>query len=96
MSGLVRSRTFTAPSWSGFSCRTHAVRSIFIVMSRNAKSPRLDATRYRGQWVALHPDTRRVIAHSASLKAARRAAAKLGEPEAILYAVPKSDAYFVG
>ena len=65
-------------------------------MPQPTKPPRLDVSRYRGEWVALHPKTNRVISHHSSFKTAKQAAHKRGVDRPVLYAVPKSDAYFVG
>jgi len=65
-------------------------------MTPTTKPPRLDVSRYRGQWVALHPKTNQVVSHHVSFKAAKQAAIKRGISHPLLYAVPKSDAYFVG
>lgn len=60
------------------------------------RSPRLDVSRYRGQWLALHPETHEVVGHGPTLKDAQKRAAKKGILHPALYPVPKSDAYFVG
>ena len=65
-------------------------------MSKALKTPRINVTRYRGQWLALHPATHKIIAHHQSLQAAKKAAVKRGIKQPIMYAVRKSDAYFVG
>ena len=65
-------------------------------MTKPTQTPRLDVTQYRGQWVALHPETKQVVSHDPSLKAAKQKAVKRGVPRPVLYAVPQSDAYFVG
>lgn len=65
-------------------------------MTTTTKHPRLDVSRYRGEWVALHPKTNQVVGHAPSFKAAKQAAVKRGVAQPVLYAVPKSDAYFVG
>jgi hypothetical protein len=65
-------------------------------MSKDTKTQRVDANRYRGQWLAVHPTTHQVVAYHASFKVAREAARKRGVYRPVLYAVPKSDGYFVG
>ena len=65
-------------------------------MTKAIQTPRLDVTRYRGQWVALHPETKQVVSHRPSFKAAKREAMKRGVSRPVLYAVPQSDAYFLG
>ena len=57
---------------------------------------RLDVRRYRGQWVALDPKTREVVAHGRTLKAARATAKRKGVEHPVFHGVPESDAYFVG
>ena len=61
-----------------------------------ARRPQLDVAAFRGRWVAIDPETYKVVGAGASLEEARvsgEAAAKL---EPILYFVPKSEAFFVG
>jgi hypothetical protein len=67
-----------------------------MTKQNKARGKRLDVSRYRGEWLALHPDTHRIIAHDVSLNRAKAAAVRQGIRSPLLYAVPKSDAYFVG
>lgn len=62
----------------------------------HAKRPCLDVSNYRGEWIAIHPTTYKIIGHGASLEAARQSTPDLARIEPVLYFVPKSDAYFVG
>jgi hypothetical protein len=69
---------------------------------RNLRSERvpqqtcLDVTEFRGEWVALHPKTYKVIGHGASLEEARKSTPNVARLEPILYFVPESDAFYVG
>ncbi len=63
---------------------------------RVVRSPRLNVSGFRGQWVALHPTTYKVIGHGASLEEARQSTPGIGRLEPLLHFVPRSDAYFVG
>lgn len=60
------------------------------------RRPRIDVTRYAGQWVAVDPITYAVAGHDRSPKQAGQAARKAGVSEPLLLFVPTSDAYFVG
>ena len=55
-----------------------------------------DANRYRGQWVAFRPNTDDVVASGPTLQAVIERAEEQGQSDAEFYAVPASDAYFVG
>lgn len=63
---------------------------------RTSSVSRLDLDRYRGQWLALDPKTRRVVASGRTVKAVREAARRKGLTQPVLHGVPTSDAYFVG
>jgi hypothetical protein len=58
--------------------------------------PRIDESKYAGQWVALHPETLVVVSHAKTLKSARQAAAQRGVSDPVMHAVPENDGYFVG
>lgn len=60
------------------------------------RRPRLEVADFRGQWVAIHPKTHKVLGHGSSLEEARQKALGTDKLEPILYFVPKSDAFFVG
>jgi len=49
--------------------------------------------KYRGKWVALTRDGKRVIESSASLRMLFK---KIGERDLVTYHVPSTDAYFIG
>jgi len=63
---------------------------------RVARRPRLNVSAFRGEWVAVHPKTYKVIGHGASLEEARRNTPNLTRLEPLLYFVPRSDAFFIG
>jgi hypothetical protein len=63
---------------------------------RQRKPPQLDLGRYRGQWVAIHPQTQVVVSHHRSCEEAERAAIAAGVARPLMVPVPKSDAFFVG
>lgn len=53
--------------------------------------------KYRGKWVALTRDGKRVLAVSDTLSGLdRRAGKRLEDGTAAVYKVPRTDAYFVG
>jgi hypothetical protein len=56
----------------------------------------LDLNQYRGQWVALDPDTRAVVSHDPSLEKAEREAVQRGVSSPLLLPVSESDGFFVG
>jgi hypothetical protein len=58
--------------------------------------PRLGVSAFRGESVAVHPRTYKVIGHGASLEEARQSTPNVAQLEPVLYFVPKSDAFFVG
>ncbi|MBI4022005.1 MAG: hypothetical protein HY372_01485 [Candidatus Andersenbacteria bacterium] len=60
------------------------------------KRPRIDETKYRGQWVALDPRTYRVVSHDPVFKKARARAKRRGIERPLMHGVPKSDGYFIG
>ena len=60
------------------------------------KIPTIDESRYRGEWLALDPETYEVISHNSSFNAALAAARRKGFPKPLMHSVPQSDAYFVG
>jgi hypothetical protein len=66
------------------------------LMPNPTTQPQIDVNRYRGQWLALHPATNRVVAHDRSLRQVKRAAAARGVSRPVLYCVPRSDGFFVG
>lgn len=49
--------------------------------------------KYRGKWVALTRDGKRVIESSTTLRALFK---KIGEQDLVTYHVPSTDAYFIG
>jgi hypothetical protein len=64
-------------------------------MPRLKRYPVLDVANYRGQWLALHPTTHKIVAAGRTLKAAAKAARAKGVADPIFHGVPKSDAFFV-
>lgn len=67
------------------------------MMKHSHKSrPRIDESKYAGQWVALDPESFKVVASGDTLKAAETAAMKRGVPDPIYHSVPKSAGYFIG
>ena len=56
------------------------------------KTPRLDLSRYRGEWVAIHPTTHTVVSHHESFREAERAAKAAGLARPLLVPVPRSGA----
>jgi hypothetical protein len=60
------------------------------------KLPRIDESRYAGEWLALHPQSLAVLAHGKSLKSVREAAAKRGVRDPLMHSVPESSGYFIG
>lgn len=67
-----------------------------MAKSNIKRPPVFNSNKYRGQWVALHPSTERVVGSGPTLAAAKREAVKHGVRNPTLYPVPKSDAYFIG
>lgn len=63
---------------------------------RKPKTPTLDLSQYRGQWVAIHPKTKAVVSHHFSCQEAEREAIAAGVMKPLLLPVPKSNAFFVG
>jgi hypothetical protein len=64
--------------------------------ARQRKTPRIDLSPYRGEWVAIHPRTQVVVSHDPSCKEAERAAIAAGVKRPLLVPVPNSSAFFVG
>jgi hypothetical protein len=60
------------------------------------KSPVLNVARYRGQWVAVHPRTYKVVGHGSTPMEAEKTAADYKRVKPLIYYVPKTDAFFVG
>lgn len=58
--------------------------------------PRIDVSAFRGEWIALDPETYKILGHGASLEEARRSTPNLHELEPLMYFVPRSDAFFIG
>ncbi|MBI4022048.1 MAG: hypothetical protein HY372_01720 [Candidatus Andersenbacteria bacterium] len=56
----------------------------------------LDIDKYRGQWVALDPDTNEVLAHASSLDEAETQGVERAGKQPMMYRVPETDAFFVG
>ena len=71
-------------------------RQPYKTAKNSSRRPQIDVAEFRGQWVALHPETYKVIGHGASLEVARQSTPALARLEPVLYFVPKSDAFFVG
>ena len=65
-------------------------------MRRKLKPAPLDASRYAGRWVALHPKSLAVVADGTTLHEAKQKAIRMGITRPVLQAVRKSDGYFVG
>ena len=63
---------------------------------KSERRPQIDVAEFRGEWVALHPRSYKVIGHGASLEDARQSTPGLARLEPVLYFVPRSDAFFVG
>jgi hypothetical protein len=72
--------------------KNHSARSAGRIVRR----PRLDVSAFRGEWIAVHPKTYKVIGHGASLEEARQNTPSVAQLEPLLYFVPRSDAFFVG
>jgi hypothetical protein len=62
----------------------------------NSQLKSVDLQDYRGQWVALDPNTNQVLASGKSLDAVRRKVAGLSTIRPFLYPVPETEGYFVG
>jgi len=60
------------------------------------KKRRINASKYRGQWLALDPLTHEVVGHDKDLAAAKETAMLRGIRRPLFYFVRESDAYFVG
>ena len=60
------------------------------------KPPRIDESKYDGEWLALHPESLAILAHGKSLESVREAAAKRGVRDPLMHSVPDSQGYFVG
>ncbi len=58
--------------------------------------PRIDEGAYRGQWLALDPETFAVIANADSLREAKQQAQEKGVRHPLMHSVPESDGYFIG
>lgn len=74
-------------------------------MSRNARPkkksplpirPRIDVSAFRGEWIALDPETYKILGHGPSLEEARRNTPNLHVMEPLMHFVPRSDAFFIG
>ncbi|HLC48853.1 MAG TPA: hypothetical protein VJI96_00505 [Candidatus Andersenbacteria bacterium] len=53
--------------------------------------PPIDEGKYRGEWLALDPETREIVAHGAILKDVMTEAESSGCNDPILHGVPSSD-----
>jgi hypothetical protein len=71
-------------------------RSGKTASQRVQRCPVLDVAAYKGKWVAINPQTNKVIGHGISLEAARQSAPNFEREEPVLFFVPASDAFFVG
>lgn len=60
------------------------------------RRPRINEGAYRGQWLALHPETFAVVAHASTLRQARAAAVSQKVAQPVMHSVPETDGYFVG
>ena len=60
------------------------------------QQPIIDESQYRGEWIALDPDSYEVVSHHETLKQAIAQAKRKGIERPLMYSVPKSDGYFVG
>lgn len=67
-----------------------------MAQKKSQRCPRVDVRPFVGRWVALHPETRKVVVDGATLREARRRAIQQGIERPLLMMVPKSDGYFVG
>lgn len=56
----------------------------------------LDLEKYRGEWVALEPKTRRVLGHGPTLAVAERQAVERGVKRPLLMPVMQSEGFFIG
>jgi len=69
--------------------------SFMIRQEHDEPAPPIDVSSFRGEWVALHPETHEIVGHGdGPATALRSISAKNFEP--VLFFVPKSDAFFVG
>ena len=62
----------------------------------NDEPPAIDVDQYRGEWVALDPDTHAVVSHDRSLKEAELKAIQRGISSPLLLPVTESEGFFVG
>ena len=56
----------------------------------------IDIEKYPGEWLALDPDTHRVIAHSMILREAEQQARDLGVERPAMFSCPSADHPYVG
>ncbi len=57
--------------------------------------PPINEGKYRGEWLALEPETRKVIAHGIVLKDVLLEAQQKGYDDPIIHGVPSSDWHFI-
>lgn len=55
----------------------------------------IDESKYRGEYLALHPETQEVLAHDSKLHTVLEQAQQLGYSDPIIQAVPEEDIHFV-
>jgi hypothetical protein len=73
-----------------------AVRLSYPRIMSMKKLPAIDEDKYRGEWIAIDPKTRRIVAHDMSLHKALETARRRGVEDPLMHGVPESDGYFVG
>jgi hypothetical protein len=66
------------------------------VQSPLLQQVRLAFKRYPGEWLAVHPETYKVLSHHRSRDRAKLVAEKSGVPHPQLMQVPKGSRFFVG
>ena len=57
--------------------------------------PAIDEGKYRGEWLALEPKTRDIVAHGTILKDVMKEAEEKGCSDPIIHGVPNSDWHFI-
>lgn len=65
-------------------------------MNKETSSIRvINEEKYKGEWLALNPETREVIAHGTVLKDVAEEAKTKGYEEPVFHGVPQSDIHFI-
>jgi hypothetical protein len=67
-----------------------------MMSKSNQPCPLIDEGAYRGEWLALDPESFEVVGQAKTLREAKAAALAKGVAQPLMHSVPESNGYFIG